>query len=142
MYKPNNSRTLAEAEEPQKRVGIQGYSGTGKTWSALTFPNPVVINIDRGLGAHIGRTDVIELPFYSAEFCKKVNRNHKDEKTLQDTIIYWLLNEGKKLERDQTLIVDGGTGLQNSYHKWYSVNQVYTKLGKVDDYAEWKLKVQ
>ena len=44
--------------KPQIRLGLQGYSGTGKTWAALTFPNPIVLNLDRGLGAHTGRSDV------------------------------------------------------------------------------------
>jgi len=142
MYKPVNSRTLAEAEDPQIRLGIQGYGGTGKSYAALNgFPNPIVVNIDRGLGAHKGRSDVLEVALYDTEVCKKINPNHKDNTNLKDTIMLWLANEATKLEKDQTLVWDGGTGTNNAYHKWYSVNKVVTKTGAYDDYAEYKLKI-
>src|SRR6266550_5949978 len=124
MYVPSFCKSLAESSEPQIRLGVQGYGGTGKTWSALTFLNPVAVNIDRGLGAHSTRTDVIEVKFYDLEYCKKVNLNHKGPHDLKDTILLFLDKEAKKLEPDQTLIWDGGTGTQNAYHKWYD-NKIY-----------------
>jgi len=140
MYIPPNSNNLSSIKDiPQIRLGIQGYPGTGKTWAALTFPNPLVLNLDRGLGAHVGRPDVHEIPFYSSEYCKTIKTPYLPT-DLKDVLHMWIDKEGKKLEPDQTLIVDGLTGIQNAYHKWYTVNQVYTKQGKVDDFAEWNLK--
>lgn len=140
-YIPNHSRTLDKITQAQIRLGIQGYSGTGKTFAALTFPNPVVVNFDRGLGAHTGRSDVIEVPIYEAEFCKKIFPSFK-EADLKDVALRWLTTEGMRLEPDQTLVWDGGTGTQNAYHKWYSANPVISmKSGKEDDFAEWRLKL-
>jgi len=140
MYLPPNSNNLSTVKDmPQIRAGIQGFPGTGKTWAALTFPNPLVLNLDRGLGAHAGRSDVHEIPFYSPDFCKTLKSPYLPT-DLKDILHIWIDKEGRKLEPDQTLIVDGLTGIQNAYHKWYTVNQVYTKAGKVDDFAEWNLK--
>ena len=120
----------------QIRLGIQGYGKTGKTWAALTFPNPIVLNLDRGLGAHIGRSDVYEIPFYKPEFAGKFPGE------LKDKLMEWLKSEGTKITESQTLIFDGCTSLQNAYHKWFDVNQhmFLTKQGKVDDYAEYRVK--
>lgn len=142
MYIPPGTFKLSELKElPQIRLGIQGYGGTGKTWSALTFPNPIVINLDRGLGAHTGREDVIEVPFHNTAFCNTVISNYNPGK-LKDALLLWLHKEGKKLEPTQTLVVDGGTSIQNCYHAWYADNKVYATSGKEDDFAQWRLKAQ
>ena len=143
MYKPLNCLTMAELKSlPQIRTGIQGYGGTGKTWSALSFPNPVVANSDRGLGAHIGRTDVIEVPFYDSAFCATMMAAKGAPyfpHMLKDIIGKWLDTEATKLEPDQTLVWDGNTGMQNAYHKWYGKNKVYYD-GVEDTRAEWGIK--
>lgn len=144
MYKPTNSHTLAEAKtEQQVRLGLQGYPGTSKTWSALTFPNPVVLNIDRGLKAHQGRNDVIEVPLWDSAVCSKFLSGYNPSK-LKDLLVSWLDKEGVQLEASQTLVVDGLTGLQNAYHLWFRVNQnnFLTTSGKVDAFAEWQVKKQ
>ena len=136
MNIPNGCRTLDQLTSmPQIRLGIQGYGGTGKTWSALTFPNPIVVNMDRGLGAHIGRSDVIEVPFYEPKFSGGAGG-------LKDKLMFWLNQEATKFLPEQTLIIDGGTSLQNAYHLWFKMNQnlFLTKQGRVDDFAEWKVK--
>jgi hypothetical protein len=136
IYKPPGCFTLDTLKDkPQIRLGLQGYGGSGKTWASLTFPNPIVLNLDRGLGAHTGRSDVIEIPFYRSEFCGTANQ-------LKDKILIWLDKEGRKLTPEQTLVFDGCTSLQNAYHKWFADNQMsfLTKGGKVDDFAEWSVK--
>jgi hypothetical protein len=142
MYLPTGCKSLKDVTEPQIRLGIQGFGGTGKTWAALTFPNCVVVNLDRGLGAHSGREDVIEVPLYRLDFCKSVNPNHQSVANLKDTILFWLDKEAKKLEQNQTLVYDGGTTTQNAYHKWYDSNTVYTKKGAEDEFAQWRLKLE
>ena len=141
MYIPKNSITLDKVTQQQIRLGIQGYPGTGKTWSALTLPNPLVIDIDRGLGAHVGRTDVAVLPFYDTEFVKSFYQGEPDN--IKEALMLWLNREGKNLEPDQTLILDGITGLESAYHtNWRKHPQIAVRSGKVDDYAEWGLKIQ
>lgn len=137
MYTPTGCTTLAEATQAQIRLGIQGFAGTSKTWAALTFPNPLCLNYDRGLGAHLGRSDVIEVPMWDPLYVRKFAANG-DVKEATDI---WLTKEAPKLDKEQTLIIDGGTTIQKAYHKWYSKNPVYTKSGKEDDFAEWGLKL-
>src|ERR1044071_282279 len=141
MYIPKGGVTLENEPIEQIRMGIQGFYGTGKTIAASTFPNPVYMDIDRGLGALSGRSDIIKLKFYDNDFCKQINPNHKGFNTLRDTVLMFLDKEAKKLEADQTLVVDGSTGLQNAYHAWYDENPVVTKTGSIDDRAVWRLKL-
>jgi hypothetical protein len=146
MYTPTNAVTLEVATKQQIRLGIQGWAGVGKTWSALTFRNPIVMNLNRGLGAHAGRKDVIELPFYSDEWLKKLNPNfgmktQNGEIMTKQVIEDWFMKEGPKLEADQTFVVDGQTDIQTVYHKWWLKNPALTNQGKIDDFGEYKFKI-
>ena len=73
IYIPPSCRTLSEDTAKQQiRLGIQGFPGSGKDWSILGtpdgkqkgFPNPIVLNLDRGLGAHSQCTNIYEVPLY------------------------------------------------------------------------------
>lgn len=142
MYIPPGSIPLDKMELQQIRLGIQGPSGTGKTWAGLTFPKPIVLNIDRGLGAHIGRAEVIEIPFWNDKFVDSlIPRKVGNPSNRRDAILKWLNSEGKKLEEDQTLVVDGSTGLQNAFDTQQSLEPVYSSSGKLDSFAYWKFKV-
>lgn len=130
-------------ETPQIRLGIQGFPNTGKTWAAMTFPKPRVVNLDRGLGAHVGRQDAMELPFWDVAWVrstfKKPSYNRNE---LKDVLVGWIEGDAQQLASDETLILDGNTGLQNAYHSWYEANKMrfLTKSGQVDDFAEWQNK--
>lgn len=141
IYTPTNCKSLQDAPLAQIRLGLQGYPGTGKTWGALSFPNPAVLNLDRGLGAHAGRADVLEVPLYDFGFCKSLDKAYHPSK-LKEAFITWLDTEGKKLTNEQTLVIDGCTGLQNAYHRWFKTNEslFLTKQGQVDGFAEWTQK--
>jgi len=141
MYLPPNCHTLDKVLEPQVRLGIQGFPGVGKTWAALTFPNPIVFNLDKGLGAHFGNKQIAEIPIYEDDYCKTIYPAYKNIGDKKSVIEIWFEKIAPKLEDDQTLIFDGGTGLQRIYHKWWESNPVLTKQGKVDDFAEWRLKI-
>lgn len=144
MYTPIGSISLDKMELQQIRLGIQGPPKSGKTHSGLTFPNPVVANTDRGLGAHKGRSDVIEIPFWLDSFVDQWAKRSSisSPPNRRDAILNWLSKEGKKLEADQTLIYDGGTGLQNAFDLQQNLEPVYTKSGQIDTFAFWRLKVQ
>ena len=136
IYIPSGCQTLDKSTAKQQiRLGIQGFPGTGKTWAALTFPNPIVLNLDRGLGAHIGRADVIEIPFYDSKFSGGKGQ-------LKDKLVEWIEREGTKLTAEQTLVFDGCSSLEVAYHQWFAQNAMnfVTKSGKVDDFAEWQVK--
>lgn len=144
LFLPPYLVSLEKMDIPQVRLGIQGFGGTGKTWSALTFPNPVVLNLDKGLGAHRGKKDVYELKFNDQQWVKeKLNKPTYKPYQLIEVIIDWLTTDALKLTPEQTLVFDGNTGWQNAYHLWYSKNQVVSSSsGKLDQYAEWRLKIK
>lgn len=143
IYMPAGCQTLDKAKPAQIRLGIQGFPGSGKTWAALTFPNPIVANLDRGLGAHMGKSNIIEAPFYEEDFCKSVYKSYTSKSQIKDVCIMWLEKEAVKLTPEQTLIWDGGTSTQNAYHSWFRANagSFLTKGGKIDDRAEWGEKI-
>jgi hypothetical protein len=133
IYIPPNCTTLDKSTtKSQIRLGIQGYPGSGKTFAALTFPNPIVLNLDRGLGSHTGRADVIEIPLYSG-----------DKTTIKDRIIQWLDSEAGKLTSEQTLVIDSCTAIETSYHIWFKKNELNLALGRggrINEFIEWQLK--
>lgn len=133
MKLPTGAISLDTIKTAQQiRLGIQGFSGTSKTFASTTFPNPIFLNLDRGLGAHTGRAGIHEIPMWDDKF---IGSKHRKEFLLQ-----WLNGEAKQLEADQTLVIDGSTGVQNAFENWMSRNPQYTKQGKEDDFAKWRLK--
>lgn len=161
LYKPPGAITLDTVDSNiQIRLGIQGPFGSGKTFAAATFPNPVFLSLDRGLLGLSGRKDIIEIPFYNASFvesiCKKESETYYDLKTnrtrvtppnRKDAIVTWLMTEATKLTKDQTLVLDNQTDLQTAYHSGYWTNPKITKGtnkgggGDIDSWAEWNQKV-
>ena len=144
IYKPVGSLSLAEITDvPLIRLGIQAPPGKGKTYSALTFPNPVVLNFNKGLGAHTGRGDVIDVPFWDGKFCDKIHPRSgtANPANKKDALIDWLLKEGMKLHSNQTLVVDGNTEVEAAFHVEYQIlGPPITKGGGFDKYDEWKKK--
>lgn len=145
IYTPPNCRKLSEdTAKQQVRLGIQGFPGTGKDWAALGtpdkkqegFPNCIVYNLDRGLSAHQGCEHILEIPVHS--MYKK-----EDQK---DKIVDWLTNQGTKLTKDQTLVIDSLSSLEQVYHSWFKVNEMQLAVsrssGKVNDFIEWQIKEQ
>lgn len=144
LYIPPNVQSLQNMKDTQIRLGLQGPFKSGKTWDALTFPNPIVLNLDRGLGAHVGRADVLEIPFYNPSFVDSIVRRSGTQAppNRRDAVTKWLSTEGMKLTAEQTLVIDGQTGLQNAFEAEYNVAPVYTKQGNIDDFAVWRMKVE
>lgn len=145
LYTPTGSVQLSTCTTPQQiRLGIQGPPKNGKTYGALSFPNPMVLSLDRGLGAHSHRADAFEIPMWNATFVDKIvpRTGLNAPSNRKDAVTKWLAGEATKLTENQTLVIDGLTGLQNAYTAWYAQNPVLTKQGKVDDFAEWRIKVE
>lgn len=144
IYIPKDSFTLDKyTTEQQIRLGIQGAPGDGKTFSALTFPNPVPINLDRGLGAHQGRKDVIEIPLWRNDFVNKLVPISGGKVQRKDAIIKWLTTEAVKLTAEQTLVLDSTTQLQYIYHQWFDEHPELKigRKGTENAFAEWGYKL-
>jgi hypothetical protein len=145
FYKPKGSIFLSESEDNQVRIGIQGAPFSGKTTAALTFPNPVILTYDRKISAHLHRNDVPLIPFYDASFVDSVVKRAGTQAPPErkDALIKWLETEALKLSHEQTLLVDGCTGIETSFHLWYSYNETelaLSKKGEFNKFVQWDLK--
>lgn len=145
LYIPKGCTTLDKSTFSfQIRLGIQGYPNTSKTWAALTFPNPIVLNMDRKLGAHVGRTDVIETPMWYPPFVDSIvmRDGALAPPNRKDAVLKWIGTEGMKLSENQTLIVDGSTQLQNAFKAQYDLNpEIEAKSGKINKYGQFTQKI-
>jgi len=146
LYIPKGCKFISESEDSQIRLGIQGEPFSGKTTAALTFPNPVILSFDRKVSAHINRSDVPLVPFYNPAFVDSVVRRDGQScpPNKKDALLKWLRDEGVKLVEEQTLIIDGCSGIETSYHIWFRQHEIElasTKRGSIDSYVEWNLKL-
>jgi len=142
IYKPTGAVCLADMTVSQIRCFLQGDGGTGKTWSSLTFPNPTILSLDRGAGAHVGRSDVYEVPMYDDAFVKTICPDSQGVVNRKEAIVKWLKTEGQKLTSQQTLVVDNLTGIATAFHLYEDAHPTYSvRTGKVDEFAVWSNKV-
>lgn len=144
VYIPPNCITLDSPDYlSQLRIGIQGPGGSGKTFGAVTFPNPIVGSYDKGLISHVGRKDIIEAKFYEDAFVDKiVSRAQLEPPNRKEALSKWLQTEGQKITKNQTFILDANNGVQAAYHLWYKFNPKISKSGAEDKFTEWRWKVE
>lgn len=138
---------------PRIMLGIQGPPGSGKTASALTFPNPIIAEFDNSDYNGLLKLDHLRdvkpqiIPFYSQSFIVDTlkippNRSHiiLRHKAFQD----WLFEHGPKLTPDQTLIVNTWSFLQDVIDAFIfcKAEEVFGRDGKRDDFAPWDNKIE
>lgn len=145
IYRPPGCPRLSDIPPEQIRVGIQGPPFEGKTTASLTFPNPIILSIDRKVSAHTHRDDVILIPFHDVKFVNSVvpKDGMNAPVNRKEALIKWLSTEGTRLSRQQTLILDGSTGIEEEYHIWYKFHEqelALSKTGQIDSFVEWNLK--
>lgn len=144
-YIPPNTLSLKTANlQTQSRIALMGYPFTGKTFSALTFPNPVVVNLDNKLGAHHGR-DVLIVPFHDAAFVDSLvkRKDMKLQPNVRNAVELWLMTEALKLEPDQTLILDSWTMLSSAQEQQEEYEPVFSaKTGGRDTKVAWANKLK
>jgi len=143
LYIPKGGISLDTVEWQQIRLGIQGPPGEGKTYSATTFPNPVVLNIDKGLGAHVGRKDIIEIPFWNPAFVSQWATNKPGEApNRRDALKKWIASEGPKLVEEQTLVIDGVTGWETAFDTEERKYPVHSSSGEENKFIFWRNKLE
>ncbi len=145
IYKPNNSKFLSELEDSQVRIGFQAPPFEGKTYAALTWPNPVIASFDGKVTAHLHRNDVPILPFYNPGYVDSLVRRESSafKPNRKDALTKFLDTEGQKLSHEQTLILDGCGGIETAFHEWYKDREdalARTKKGDIDKFVQWNLK--
>lgn len=144
IYIPPNCKPLSEIGDSQIRIGIQGPPFGGKTTASLTFPNPIVLSFDRKVSAHTHRKDVIIVPFHDVAFVERYAKRAGLQAPVnrKDALPIWLNTEGVKLKSNQTLIVDGSTGIEENFHIWYNFHEddlATTKSGNIDGLVRWDM---
>lgn len=152
LYIPTNHINLKEVKLAQIRLGLQSDPGTGKTLSAMTFPNVIVADFDQGLNRFVGQ-DIVVVPFYDEDFVRDILKFPKTKDFMyatknaafanrRDAFRRWLQDEGLKLRAHQTLLVDSWTALQNAFDLQQDTdNPKLTKDGEVNDFDFWAKKI-
>lgn len=141
--------TPTEAKSPEEqltfRIGIQGFPKTGKSWAALTFPNPIVLNIDNNIPKlHPNLSSVLQIPFYDPKFCTELGcgAKHPSQPPVRHlALTKWLRANAQKFESDQTLILDSLTFLGNYFDLHWDLNPQFSNKGKENDFVPWQKKV-
>lgn len=138
---PSYSIPINEIVHLQKIIGLMGVSGSGKTYSALTFPSPIVIDIDGNLSGHIKRTDILVLNFNDNNWIEN-KLGYKYNKNIvkfpaKDAVLWFLQNDALKITYGQTLVIDSWSTLQDEFDKQRILQPVYTKEGATDEFAFW-----
>lgn len=144
MYIPQNSHNLKDTKFKQIRLGLLGESGTGKTFSALTFPNPVVADFDGNLVGHKGK-DIVVLPFHDHEWVLAQPKGKATQVNAgpnrRDALLTWMKTEAIKLEAEQTLILDSWSTIQDAFDIQTEIEPAINSEGKVDTFAFWDRKL-
>lgn len=141
---------LDNEEKSPCRLLLQGASGTGKTTSALTFPNLLIADFDHKLGDHRHRSDVSVLPFYSRGFLEKLVKddllacNITLGGQLNSAIIFleWIKKHAPTIPEDITLVIDSGNMLITSLDVMVEATDKKKEDGEpVNKYASWGRKL-
>jgi hypothetical protein len=147
MFIPDYAVSL-EAKIPQIRLGLQGDSGTGKTFAALEFPNVIPIDFDGNLGRFAGST-IKAIPFRSAEFIATYNGGKFKSKAefprnidnVKDAFLHFIYNDATKFTEEQTMLIDSWSSLQDHFDNYFYANPMLAKSGKEDGMAFWQEKI-
>lgn len=144
LFIPPYATNLKNQSFPQIRLAIQGPAGTGKTESALTFPNVIVAALEQGLNVHVGK-DIPVIPFYDPEFTnswldKKFIAKATHLPNVKAAFRHFMLNDALKLKPEQTLFIDSWSALQ--WYESYQTEQepTKTKKGADNEFAAWQEK--
>jgi hypothetical protein len=136
MYTPPNTTSSAPGHF---RLGLQGYPGTGKTHSALTFPNIYALDFDHKLPSGIDTAN-----FWDPAFVDSIVKrgNPKWPANRANALIIWLDNHGAKFEPERTLLIDSYTMLDNSWHAYQDCSPPVTKDGEFNGLKYWGNKIE
>lgn len=143
MYPIPGAQKMSDLDISKIMLGLMSRSGEGKTFSGLTFPNPVVGDIDDNLQAHKHRTDVQRLNFNDPEWIYTWYKYNKNtiKFPIRDALLFWIRTEGLKLHSDQTFLLDSWTTLHDAFDQQIALEPVRSKDGSINDYAPWDAKI-
>jgi len=136
MHIPQTTKHTNELTSPQTRLFLVGPPKFGKTWSALTFPNPFVVDFDNGLTASELRDRKIPFaPFYSMDYIKNTIKQQNKTNALN----WFLQNEATKFTAEQTLIFDSVSTIGDAVAEDLEKQTPISKTGEKDGFWFWKM---
>lgn len=141
MYTPPNT---VLSQSGHVRLGLQGFPGTGKTTSAMTFPNLFAVDFDHKLP-----DNTPSAPFWNADFVDSlIPRTKQYDKTKpgyppnrRDAFDKWLRDNHSKFEPEQTLLIDSYTMLDAAFHAQMDAEPILNKQGEINALAGWGFKL-
>lgn len=143
LYVPPHCGMIKDLPDSQIRLGLQGPGFSGKTTGSLTFPNPIILSLNRKVSAHKHREDVILVPFHDVSFVSKhASWAQLEPVNRKEALINWLRKEGPKIHHSQTMIVDGVTDIEESFHSWFNYHETElatSKRGEIDSFVRWNM---
>lgn len=136
------------------RLGLLGAPGEGKTWSALTFPDPIVLNLDNKLGGYQAANpdSTVRVVNFTEELCVKIlgcsnmgfnkPNNPLYPLNVRDAVKKWLTMFGSGLTENETLVLDSWSTLQNRFDSQTQLPHeiAYSKSGEEDKFYFWRMK--
>lgn len=153
LYIPEGARSMSDEEKPIFKIALQSAGGRGKTFSALSFPNPIVLNFDNNLQAFTGRADIYKVPFNEDKFVDTIVKRG-DLRDLshiivdasfrpnrRDALLLWLNKHGPSFTSDQTIILDSWSKAQDGFDQQEDMEPHYTQQLKKDDFMFWRNKL-
>jgi hypothetical protein len=119
----------------RKLVALVGAPGSGKTTAAATFPNPIFYDFDNKLPL-----GVTSIPLWNPEFCDKLAKRNSPQSppNQRDAFRKHLRDNCLKYTKDQTLILDSWTFLQNASDRQIHLEE--NDDDKPNQYGFWKKK--
>lgn len=135
MYIPPNAINMGTIKFPQIKLGVQGDSGTGKSFLGQHFPNPIYADADGNLNRLAGNNKLHVVPLHSAEFLETyAGGKFKAQKPMpegmpnvKDAVIHFLYNDARKMTAEQTLIWDSWSSIMDNLNNWYCANPVMVR---------------
>lgn len=129
------------------RIGIQGFGKTGKTWSALSFPNPVILDTDNNIPKYhplVVEGKLLTVPFWDSDYLKEelsiVPKKEDQHPPTCFAVLKWLRAYGKEFNSEQTLILDSMTRVHDSFDLYHYDNPFYDNKGNKDTWKVYNYK--
>lgn len=146
-YIPSSAKQMKREPDEPSRLGLQGAPGTGKTWNVVkTAPNTIVIDFDHKLPRWY---EGLSVPFWNVDFVLEqskalgIKENAKGvAPNRRDVFKYWLRKEVNLFERDQTLVIDSWTMLQDCFDSQTALEPSINREGKEDPRVFWAHKLK
>jgi hypothetical protein len=137
MYTPKN---IVASTLPHEIIALIGAPGSGKTSSALTFPNRIWLDFDHQLP--VGESSI---PFWDPKLAadmKVASFTANSPANMKDTFMKWLRLEYKNFTPDQTVILDTMTACQQAFDRQEQLENSMMADDKKSGFTFWGNKMK